>query len=165
MGGRKHRGIGSRGRPGRRAALLLLVAFGVAAGVAFLCVRPVESHPPVQPVRAYEALVAPSGDDTAAPGSAAHDTASHATTAHGTAAHDAAGPGTRVSCVDPDGLPGCSPTSRVTPAVLPGPPPADRAPARGSPAPEFRPAGPRPLLPPAGHARAPDLHALQVLRT
>ncbi|MFJ9343815.1 hypothetical protein ACIRP0_31735 [Streptomyces sp. NPDC101733] len=165
MGGRKHRGIGSRGRPGRRAALLLLVAFGVAAGVAFLCVRPVESHPPVQPVRAYEALVAPSGHGSAALGSAAHDTAARSTTAHDTAGHDTAGHGTRVSCVDPDGLPGCSPTPRVTPAVLPGPPPADRAPARGSPAPEFRPDGPGPVRPPGGHARAPDLHALQVLRT
>ncbi|MFD8980306.1 hypothetical protein [Streptomyces sp. NPDC059564] len=46
MGGWKHTRSGSQGHPVRRAALLLLIAFGVAAGVAFLCVRPAAAHPP-----------------------------------------------------------------------------------------------------------------------
>ncbi|MFF5702872.1 hypothetical protein ACFY7H_10260 [Streptomyces sp. NPDC012794] len=40
MGGWEYTGSGRRGRPFRRAFLVLLIAAGVAAGVAFLCVRP-----------------------------------------------------------------------------------------------------------------------------
>lgn len=45
------RGAAARSTAVRRAALLLLVAVGVAAGVAFLCARPPEAHAP-EPVRA-----------------------------------------------------------------------------------------------------------------
>lgn len=40
MGGWEHTRSGRHGRPRRRAVLVLLVAAGVAAGMAFLCVRP-----------------------------------------------------------------------------------------------------------------------------
>ncbi|AZM88924.1 MULTISPECIES: hypothetical protein [Streptomyces] len=40
MGGWEHTRSGRHGRPFRRAVLVLLVAAGVAAGMAFLCVRP-----------------------------------------------------------------------------------------------------------------------------
>ncbi|MFE2273588.1 hypothetical protein ACFXB4_30675 [Streptomyces lavendulae] len=46
MGGWEHTRSGSHGRPVRRAALLLLISFGVAAGVAFLCARPAAAHAP-----------------------------------------------------------------------------------------------------------------------
>ncbi|MEU7553899.1 hypothetical protein AB0B01_16395 [Streptomyces sp. NPDC044571] len=71
---------------------------------------------------------------------------------------------TRVVCVSPDGLPGCSPFSHVTPGVLPVPPPAVTVPGAAA-APVRRAADPRPVRPHAALARPPDLHALQVLRT
>ncbi|MDX2395670.1 MULTISPECIES: hypothetical protein [unclassified Streptomyces] len=125
MGAGEHIRGGDRGRPPvRRAAVLLLIAFGVAAGVAFLCVRPADAHVP-DPVRAQSA---------------------HAV------------------CVSPYDLPGCSPLSHVTPAVPPAPPPAAALAGAGSDvAPRTAPAGP--VRPPGTLARAPDLHALQVLRT
>ncbi|MFD8022884.1 hypothetical protein ACFV6G_20960 [Streptomyces lavendulae] len=46
MGGWEHTRSGSHGRPVRRAALLLLISFGVAACVAFLCARPAAAHAP-----------------------------------------------------------------------------------------------------------------------
>ncbi|MEU8435144.1 hypothetical protein AB0F18_19905 [Streptomyces sp. NPDC029216] len=72
--------------------------------------------------------------------------------------------GPHAACVSPYDLPGCSPHSHATPAVLPAPPPAVTA-ARPGPAPSARPAAPGPVRPPGTLARAPDLHALQVLRT
>ncbi|MCX5196949.1 hypothetical protein OOK31_24150 [Streptomyces sp. NBC_00249] len=69
------------------------------------------------------------------------------------------------ACVSPYDLPGCSGLSHVTPAVLPAPPPAvSAAGAAGPPAPVRRASG-GPVRPPGTLARAPDLHALQVLRT
>ncbi|MET9607157.1 hypothetical protein ABZZ17_19070 [Streptomyces sp. NPDC006512] len=125
MGAGEHIGRGDRGRPPvRRAAVLLLIAFAVAAGVAFLCVRPADAHVP-DPVRAQ---------------------APHAV------------------CASPYDLPGCSPLSHVTPAVLPAPPPAVAV-AGAGPGPAVRTASAGPVRPPGTLARAPDLHALQVLRT
>ncbi|MEU3467030.1 hypothetical protein ABZ716_03840 [Streptomyces sp. NPDC006687] len=66
--------------------------------------------------------------------------------------------------MSPYELPGCSPLSHVTPAVLPAPPPAVTA-APPGPAPRALPAATGPVRPPGTLARAPDLHALQVLRT
>ncbi|MEU3725123.1 hypothetical protein [Streptomyces sp. NPDC031705] len=124
MGGWEHTGSGRHGRPLRRAVLTLLVAVGVAAGVALLCVRPA-----AEPGRVH------------------------------------AGHGTHATCVSPQDLPGCSPLSHVTPAVLPAPPPAVALP-RSGPAPAVRPgAAAGPVRPPGTLARAPGLHVLQVLRT
>ncbi|MFD5421671.1 hypothetical protein ACFWJT_27015 [Streptomyces sp. NPDC127069] len=66
--------------------------------------------------------------------------------------------------MSPYEAPGCSPLSHVTPAVLPAPPPAVTA-ARPGAAARALPAAPGPVRPPGTLARAPDLHALQVLRT
>ncbi|MFH7598337.1 hypothetical protein WDV06_25055 [Streptomyces racemochromogenes] len=141
MGGWENTRSGRHGRHARRGALLLLLALAMAAGTGFLCVRGGAAVPGARaaegPVRAY-------------------------------AAHGVAGPyggsGPRVACVSPHELPGCSPLAHVTPAVLPAPPPAVTA-ARPGPAPRALPAATGPVRPPGTLARAPDLHALQVLRT
>ncbi|MEU8840712.1 hypothetical protein AB0D97_16510 [Streptomyces roseus] len=75
-----------------------------------------------------------------------------------------AGPGTRAVCVAPDEPPGCSPFSHVAPGVLPAPPPAQAVPG-SAPDPVARAVGGGPARPHGTPARAPDLHALQVLRT
>ncbi|MFF4322404.1 hypothetical protein [Streptomyces sp. NPDC001568] len=132
MGAGEHIGRGERGRtPVRRAAVLLLIAFSVAAGVAFLCVRPADAHVP----DAVRAQSAPVGAQPA-----------HAV------------------CVSPYDLPGCSPLSRMTPAVPPAPPPAVAV-AGAGPGHVARTAATGPVRTPGTLARAPDLHALQVLRT
>ncbi|MCX5378660.1 hypothetical protein [Streptomyces sp. NBC_00091] len=124
MGGWEHTRSGRHGRPLRRASLLLLIVFGVAAGVAFLCARPA-----AEPGRVH------------------------------------AGHGAHATCVSPYDLPGCSPLSHVTRAVLPAPPPAVALP-RSGPAPAARPGSAAgPVRPPGTLARAPGLHVLQVLRT
>ncbi|MEU9028249.1 hypothetical protein AB0D46_12045 [Streptomyces sp. NPDC048383] len=139
MGAGERIGRGERGRtPVRRAAVLLLIAFSVAAGVAFLCVRPAEAHVP-DPGRAQPAPVRVQPDPA------------RAQPAHAV-------------CVSPYDLPGCSPLSRMTPAVPPAPPPA-AAVAGAGPGPVVRTAATGPVRPPGTLARAPDLHALQVLRT
>ncbi|MCX4693636.1 hypothetical protein [Streptomyces sp. NBC_01408] len=141
MGGREHTRGGSREGVSARLGVLLM-AFGVLAGAVFLCARPGEVH-------------------TAAgePGHPAHSAhAAHlAPLTHD--AHDA-----HVVCLSPYEPPGCSGLSHVTPGVLPVPPPAVAV-GRTGPVPAARPAlAGRPR--PAGTlARAPDLHALQVLRT
>ncbi|MFJ7585951.1 hypothetical protein ACIQZO_00855 [Streptomyces sp. NPDC097617] len=67
-------------------------------------------------------------------------------------------------CVSPYDLPGCSPLARVAPGVLPVPPPA--ATVAGGELPPVAPAaGASRIRPYEALARAPDLHALQVLRT
>ncbi|MER5870589.1 hypothetical protein [Streptomyces sp. NPDC002044] len=72
--------------------------------------------------------------------------------------------GTHAVCTSPYELPGCSPLAHVVPAVLPVPPPAVVLHAGGPPAAPA--AAARGLVrPPRALARAPDLHALQVLRT
>ncbi|MFE9630583.1 hypothetical protein [Streptomyces sp. NPDC006463] len=83
----------------------------------------------------------------------------HAPTEH-TAARGAA----HAVCVSPDDLPGCSPLAHVIPGVLPVPPPAVTV-AGGDPPPAVATGGAARIRPPAPLARAPDLHALQVLRT
>ncbi|MFD8143838.1 hypothetical protein [Streptomyces sp. NPDC059708] len=135
MGGWEHTRSGRHGRPARRGALLLLLVLGVAAGMGFLCVR--------------------GGADV--PGARAAEGPVRAYAAHGP--YDA-----HATCVAPHELPGCSPLSHVTPAVLPAPPPAVAA-APPGPAPRALPAATGPVRPPGTLARAPDLHALQVLRT
>ncbi|MFD3556474.1 hypothetical protein ACFWWA_30875 [Streptomyces goshikiensis] len=67
-------------------------------------------------------------------------------------------------CDSPYDLPGCSPRTHVTPAVLPAPPPAVAV-ADTAAAFLALPARTGPVRPPGTLARAPDLHALQVLRT
>ncbi|MFD3328915.1 hypothetical protein [Streptomyces sp. NPDC058701] len=72
--------------------------------------------------------------------------------------------GTHAVCTSPYELPGCSPLAHVVPAVLPVPPPAVVLAGGGPPAAPA--ASARGLAgPPRPLARAPDLHALQVLRT
>ncbi|MFF4641647.1 hypothetical protein [Streptomyces sp. NPDC001389] len=138
MGGWEHTRSGHHGRHARRGVLLLLLALGVAAGMGFLCVRGAAA---VQGAGAAEGPV-------------------RAYAAHGTYAGHAA----HAACVSPYEPPGCSPLSHVTPAVLPAPPPAVTA-APPGPAPRALPATTGPARPPGTLARAPDLHALQVLRT
>ncbi|MFF4102209.1 hypothetical protein [Streptomyces sp. NPDC001903] len=89
----------------------------------------------------------------------------HAGAAAG-AAVTAAAPATaaRAVCAAPDESPGCSPFSHVAPGVLPAPPPAVTVPG-SAPDPARPAAGGGPARPHGTLARAPDLHALQVLRT
>ncbi|MFE3995655.1 hypothetical protein ACFXPW_28745 [Streptomyces goshikiensis] len=67
-------------------------------------------------------------------------------------------------CDSPHDLPGCSPRAHLTPAVLPAPAPAVAVPDAAAAVPAL-PARTGALRPPGPPARAPDLHALQVLRT
>ncbi|QES54437.1 hypothetical protein DEJ51_09480 [Streptomyces venezuelae] len=67
-------------------------------------------------------------------------------------------------CVSPDDLPGCSPLTRVTPGVLPVPPPAVTGPV-GAPAPAAIASRASRIRLYGAPPRAPDLYALQVLRT
>ncbi|MFD3541816.1 hypothetical protein ACFWUQ_20285 [Streptomyces sp. NPDC058662] len=141
MGGREHTRRGRQGRPPSRHAVLLL-ALGVLAGALLLCTRPGEAHhgPAGATAPAATAPTAP------APATAVPYGAPHAV------------------CASPYELPGCSPRVHVPPGVPPVPPPA-ATPAAGEPVPlgaadaAGSAGSPRPL------ARAPDLHALQVLRT
>ncbi|MFF4847603.1 hypothetical protein [Streptomyces sp. NPDC001194] len=89
----------------------------------------------------------------------------HVVTA-GAAATATATPATpaRAVCVAPDEPPGCSPFSHVAPGVLPAAPPAVTVPG-SAPDPVARAAGGGAARPYGTLARAPDLHALQVLRT
>ncbi|MGW5850335.1 hypothetical protein ACWFQ8_20700 [Streptomyces sp. NPDC055254] len=67
-------------------------------------------------------------------------------------------------CASPYDPPGCSPLVHVTPGVLPVPPPAATL-AGGEPVPLAAADVTGSVRPPRPLARAPDLHALQVLRT
>lgn len=128
---------GGRGRPVPRAysrRAALLLAFGVLLGALFLCARPGETHAPA-PVTA-----------TAPAGAVGAVGAPHAV------------------CDSPHDLPGCSPRTHVTPAVLPAPTPAVAVADAAAAFPAL-PARTGALRPPGPPARAPDLHALQVLRT
>ncbi|MFF0214882.1 hypothetical protein [Streptomyces vinaceus] len=126
-----------RGRIGRhtRRRAVIAVALSVLFGALFLCVRPGEPH--TSAASAVAAAAAP-----ALP----------------------AGAGVRAVCVAPDDPPGCSPFSHVAPGVLPAPPPAQAVPG-SVPDPVARVAGGGQARPHGTLARAPDLHALQVLRT
>ncbi|WP_412078159.1 hypothetical protein ACLF6K_29740 [Streptomyces xanthophaeus] len=148
MGGWEHTQGGGRGGTSARLGVLLM-AFGVLAGALFLCARPGGVH-------------ATSGE----PGHGAR-VVTHvphgAYVTHGAhIAHDAHG--TYVVCLSPYDRPGCSGLSHVTPGVLPVPPPAVAV-GRTGPVPDVRPARAGRPLPTGTLARAPDLHALQVLRT
>ncbi|WP_405829878.1 hypothetical protein [Streptomyces sp. NBC_00105] len=138
MGGLQYVQPGRRGRPGLRR-VLLTVAFGALVGVLtgalFLC--------------ASRSGESPVSQGSARAGSQAEPRA------HG-AAH--------AVCVSPYDLPGCSSLAHVTPGVLPVPPPAVTVPG-GEPPPAAEASGPGRIRPPGPLARAPDLHALQVLRT
>ncbi|MFE3584756.1 hypothetical protein [Streptomyces vinaceus] len=135
MGGWEHIRRGRIGRHTRRRAVIA-VALSVLFGALFLCVRPGEPH-----ASAASAVAA-----AAAPADAP------------------AGAGVRAVCVAPDDPPGCSPFSHVAPGVLPAPPPAQALPG-SVPDPVARVAGGGQARPHGTLARAPDLHALQVLRT
>ncbi|GHI89997.1 hypothetical protein [Streptomyces xanthophaeus] len=80
------------------------------------------------------------------------------------AATAAPGHDAHVVCLAPYELPGCSGLSHVTPGVLPVPPPAVDF-VRTGPVPDARPSRTTRPRPAGTLARAPDLHALQVLRT
>ncbi|MCX4630183.1 hypothetical protein [Streptomyces sp. NBC_01443] len=125
----------------RRA--VITVALCVLLGALFLCVRPGEPHA-VTAVSGATAATAPAGVSAVR--------------------GPAGGHGTRAVCVSPDEPPGCSPFSHVAPGVLPAPPPAVTV-AGSAPDPVGRAAGGGPARPNGTLARAPDLHALQVLRT
>ncbi|MET9855408.1 hypothetical protein ABZY57_20990 [Streptomyces sp. NPDC006450] len=134
MGGRARDERGRRRRPLLRRAVLLM-AFGVLAGAAFLCRSAGAEHP-----AAAGTGVSPSG-------------------------HTVLGPGPqRVVCVAPHDRPGCSPLSHVLPGLLPPAPPAALV-AGGTPVPAVRPAPAAGIRAPSALARGPDLYALQVLRT
>ncbi|MDX3536181.1 hypothetical protein PV721_17735 [Streptomyces sp. MB09-01] len=142
MGGLQCVRPGRRGRSGLRRALLLAV-FGALAGVLtgalFLC--------------ASRSGESPVSHGSARAGAQAEPRA-HGTT-HAT---------THAVCVSPYDLPGCSSLAHVTPGVLPVPPPAVTVPD-GEPPPAAEASGAGRIRPPGPLARAPDLHALQVLRT
>ncbi|KOY59305.1 hypothetical protein ADK59_03340 [Streptomyces sp. XY332] len=142
MGGWEHMRHGRAGRRTPRRAVIA-VALCVLLGALFLCVRPGEPH----------AVTALSG-------------ATSATAPTGVSAvrGPGGGHGTRAVCASPDERPGCSPFSHVAPGVLPAPPPAVTV-AGAAPDPVGRAAGGGPARPHGTLARAPDLHALQVLRT
>ncbi|MBT2477011.1 hypothetical protein [Streptomyces sp. ISL-94] len=67
-------------------------------------------------------------------------------------------------CVSPYDLPGCSSLAHTIPGVLPVPPPAVAV-AGGGPLPAAAAGGAGRMRAPEPLARAPGLHALQVLRT
>ncbi|MGW7441367.1 hypothetical protein [Streptomyces sp. NPDC054849] len=154
MGGRQYTQRGRRGRLALRRAVLLTV-LGALAGALFLCARPGDpGEPPRGPVavRAHGATHA----------TTARATTTHATkTTHATTTHASE----QAVCVSPYDRPGCSPLAHVTPGVLPVPPPAVSVAGGGQPSPAADPAGAGRIRPPEPLARAPDLHALQVLRT
>ncbi|MFZ3497272.1 hypothetical protein ACODT5_29280 [Streptomyces sp. 5.8] len=136
MGGHARDEQGRRRRPLLRHAVLLM-AFGVLAGAAFLC-----------------RTAGVGAGQPAAAGTVAR------------AGHTAHAPGApHVVCVAPYDRPGCSPLSHVLPGLLPPAPPAALV-AGGTPVPAaVRPAPAAWIRPPSALARGPDLHALQVLRT
>ncbi|MFF4428867.1 hypothetical protein ACFYZ4_06815 [Streptomyces sp. NPDC001513] len=137
MGGLQCVRPGRRGRPGLRRALLLTV-FGTLVGAL------------VGALTGALFLCASRSGESATPA----EPRAHVT-AHGTA---------HAVCVSPYDLPGCSPLAHVTPGVLPVPPPAMTVPG-GEPPPAAEVSGAGRIRPPGPLARAPDLHALQVLRT
>ncbi|MFJ3200588.1 hypothetical protein [Streptomyces sp. NPDC086989] len=141
MGGREHTRHARIGRHVRRRAVIV-VALSVLFGALFLCVRPGEPHPVA------------GGASVAGASGAGGPAAAGAVRGHG--AH--------AVCVSPGELPGCSPFSHVARGVLPAPPPAVTVPG-SAPPPAARTTGAGPARPSGTLARAPDLHALQVLRT
>ncbi|MEV6687721.1 hypothetical protein AB0N28_20660 [Streptomyces sp. NPDC051130] len=158
MGGGKHTQLGGHtGPPHRRAvpsAALTVLTAALALGVllwgaVFPCAGAAGSHGPRTAVAQTQGrgpwqAHAPAGE-------AAH-------------VAEAAYGSVHVDCVAPYELPGCSPRSDTPPAVLPVPPTALAAAGAGAPA-AVRPACAGPVRAPGTLARAPDLHALQVLRT
>ncbi|MEU6863609.1 hypothetical protein ABZ924_10090 [Streptomyces sp. NPDC046876] len=136
--------------PRRAAPAAALSAFSALSALSvllgallLLCARPGEAHAVAAAAVRGPAAAAPAVD--------------HA------ASRTPAGP--HAVCAAPGELPGCSPFSHVTPGVLPAPPPA--VPVTGAAgSPVARPAdGAGPLRAHDAPARAPDLHALQVLRS
>ncbi|MFF3858015.1 hypothetical protein [Streptomyces sp. NPDC002209] len=144
MGGWEHT---RRGRAGRRTPrrAVIAVALCVLLGALFLCVRPGEPHA------------------TTAAGPTGVSGVSGVSGVFGVRG-PAGGQGAPAVCVSPDEPPGCSPFSHVAPGVLPAPPPAVTV-AGSAPDPAGRAPGGGPARPHGTLARAPDLHALQVLRT
>ncbi|MFI5826049.1 hypothetical protein ACIA6C_02100 [Streptomyces sp. NPDC051578] len=176
MGGGKHTQLGGHtGPPHRHAvpsAALTVLAAALALGVllwgaVFPCAGAAGSHGPRTAVAqtqgrgAWQAH-APAGEAAhGAAGEAAYRTAGGA--AYGAVAEAAYG-SVHVDCVAPYELPGCSPRSDTPSAVLPVPPTALAAAGAGAVT-AVRPAWAGPVRAPGTLARAPDLHALQVLRT
>ncbi|GGT11011.1 MULTISPECIES: hypothetical protein [Streptomyces] len=154
MGGWEHirQGRGA-GRPPRRA--VFAVALAVLLGALLLCVRPGEPHASAASPAAVAAPVTASPAAVAAPVTAAPAAVTAAPAPHGPR---------HAVCADPGHRPGCSPFSHVTPAVLPAPPPALPV-TPGAADPAGQAAAGRGARPYDAPARAPDLHALQVLRT
>ncbi|WP_329194777.1 MULTISPECIES: hypothetical protein [unclassified Streptomyces] len=174
MGGRKHAQLGGHtGPPPRRAvpsaaltALAAALALGALLwGAAFPCARSVGSHGARTAVAQGQGQVPAHARAGEAAGGRAHGAAGEA--AYGRPygpAGEAAYGRVHADCVAPYQLPGCSPRSDTPPAVLPVPPSALAAAGAGAVV-AVRPAYAGPVRAPGTLARAPDLHALQVLRT
>ncbi|MEU9255220.1 hypothetical protein AB0D66_25625 [Streptomyces sp. NPDC048270] len=138
MGGRQHTRGGRHTRPGLLRAVLP-PAVGVLAG-ALACVV----------VGVLLFCARPGESPAPAPAGVRAQVQGH-------------GPAHAV-CASPYDPPGCSALAHVTPGLLPVPPPAVVV-AGGGPPPVAAAGGPGRIRPPLALARAPDLHALQVLRT
>ncbi|MFJ9648737.1 hypothetical protein ACWEPM_21950 [Streptomyces sp. NPDC004244] len=156
MGGREHTRHGRIGRHLPRRALIA-VALSVLLGALLLCVRPGEPH-------AVTAAGAGAPSRAGAPSGAWSPFGAGAPSGAVLAGHVHPPAPAHAVCASHDGLPGCSPFSHVTPGVLPAPPPAVPV-AAAVAAPVARVADAGRARPHGALARAPDLHALQVLRT
>lgn len=164
MGGWKHTELGGHSGPSPRraarsgapAAVAAALALGVLLwGAAFPCAGNLAAH-------GFRAAVSRAHHP-------AHSTARGVE--HGAARSPARASAPRpvrdpahADCVAPSELPGCSPRSDTPLAVLPVPPSALAAVGAGAVV-GARPACAGPVRAPGTLARAPDLHALQVLRT
>ncbi|MFF1557065.1 hypothetical protein [Streptomyces sp. NPDC058279] len=172
MGGWKHRELGGHtGPPARRAArsaapvaVAAVLALGVLLwGAAFPCAgNPVAHGPRTAVAQARHPVRYPAHHPAYG---TVHGTAYATTyvTTYGAAYRPAPGPA-HADCVAPYELPGCVPRSDAPPAVLPVPASALAAVGAGAVV-TARPAYAGPVRAPGTLARAPDLHALQVLRT
>ncbi|MEU6891907.1 hypothetical protein ABZ934_08895 [Streptomyces sp. NPDC046557] len=168
MGGWKHRELGGHtGPPPRRAArsaapvaVAAVLALGVLLwGAVFPCAgSPVAHGPRTAVAQAHHPARYPAHHP-------AHDPAygTAYATAYGAAYRPVHGPA-HADCGAPYELPGCAPRSDAPPAVPPVPPSALAAVGAGAVV-TARPACAGPVRAAGTLARAPDLHALQVLRT
>ncbi|MFD3721332.1 hypothetical protein [Streptomyces sp. NPDC058674] len=159
MGGREHTRAGRQVRPTPRRAVLLTTLGLLLAGIGalFLCARPA---PPPAAAPAPAASAAAPAFAAAGHSASGHPAAGHAAAGHAVPAHAAP-----AVCASPYDPPGCSPLAHVVPVVLPVPAPAAVLAGGGTPAAPAATAPRGRVRPSAPPARAPDLHALQVLRT
>ncbi|THA51151.1 hypothetical protein [Streptomyces sp. A1136] len=172
MGGWKHTELGGHsGPPPRRAArsgapaaVAAALALGMLLwGAAFPCAGNLAAHGfRVAVARAHHP--AHSTARGVEQGPARYPARASAGRPVHVAAPGSAPGSTHADCVAPSELPGCAPRSDTPLAVLPVPPSALAAVGAGAVV-GARPACAGPVRAPGTLARAPDLHALQVLRT